>query len=284
MIKSRQYFCLGEKCVIEKLLIVPPFRLGAVFQNEACFLYFKEEGPLLNAPTEKIKLYRNEGVLLKCGNYFADFIRQGVQGSYEIYAIHLYPEVLKDIYRDEIPAFIKPSQKPFFAQKIEQQDITERFIESLLFYFDHPQLVNEELLRLKLKELILLLLQTKNADTILELISHLFMPRKASISEVLHTHLFSSLSMEELARLCGLSLSSFKREFKKLYGESPARYIREKRLEKARELLEVSAYSVSEIAFQLGFSDPGYFAKSFHEKWGCSPTDYRKALKESAAG
>lgn len=74
MMISRKRFDLNKKCVIEKVVIKTPFRYGAIFQNEAYFLYFREGASILSAPTEKLKIQTNESILLKCGNYFADMI------------------------------------------------------------------------------------------------------------------------------------------------------------------------------------------------------------------
>jgi AraC family transcriptional regulator, exoenzyme S synthesis regulatory protein ExsA len=279
MIIYRQQLKIENQCVVERLLIVPPFRMEAVFPNEACFLHFKEGEVLIKAPTEKWHLLRKESVLLKCGHYFADFISQAPAATWEVYAVHLHPAILKEIYQGEISTFIHAQKQPPFVQKLPPQDIIDRFIDSLLFYLDHPQLASEELLRLKVKELILLLLQTTNADHVLGLVSALFSPRKATVQEVIHAHLYSDLSLAELARLSALSLSSFKREFQKMYRDSPGNYIRNKRLERAKEILQYTDFSVSEVAYQVGFNDPAYFARAFHRRYLCAPSDFRKKLQ-----
>jgi AraC family transcriptional regulator, exoenzyme S synthesis regulatory protein ExsA len=72
MIVSRQHFDLGNKRVIEKLIIKTPFRFEAMFQNEACFVYFKNGTTILSSPTEKLEIGSTESVLLNCSYYFAD--------------------------------------------------------------------------------------------------------------------------------------------------------------------------------------------------------------------
>lgn len=231
---------------------------------------------MLASPTERIELYEKESVLLRCGNYFAEVIQEAPMGICEIYAIHLYPDILRQVYKDEIPEFIKPDQSSVFARKIVHHSVISHFIDSLSFYFDNPELVSPELLRLKLKELILLLLQTKNADTVLELISQLFSPRHTTIQEVMQAHLYSPLTVAQLAQLAGQSLSTFKRDFHKHFNDTPANYIREKRLERAAELLQHSRYSVSEIAYEVGFNDTSHFARLFREHYKMSASAYRK--------
>lgn len=276
MIIDRKHFDLNNKCVIEKLLIKTPFRHGAIFQNEACFLYIKNGESILNSPTENLNIYVSESVLLKCGSYFADLIQKSENENCEIFAIHLHKDILQNLYRDEVPSFIKPNRKKYFAQKIKRHDIIIHFIESLNFYFQNPSLVNDDLLKLKIKELILLLLQTNNAENIISLFSHLFTPRQANFKEIIQFHLFTNITIPELALLSGRSLSAFKRDFENYFKDTPANYIKEQKLLKASELLYSTDFSISEISYEVGFNDISHFTKLFKLKYNSTPSQYRK--------
>ena len=83
------------------------------------------------------------------------------------------------------------------------------------------------------------------------------------------------MKVEELSQQTNLSISSFKREFVKLYNDTPANYIKIRKLEKAAELLLISDERISDIAFSCGFKDLSNFTKSFHEKYQTTPTNYR---------
>ncbi|MDR7132552.1 AraC-like DNA-binding protein [Algoriphagus sp. 4150] len=277
MIKSRRHIDLNGRTIIEKLKVLPPLRQNPVFQDEACFLYFSEGGSHISAPTEKVTIKENESVLLKCGTYFADLFQNRSSGICEVCVIHFFPDVLERVFKEEIPFFVKQKKSGSYTYSVSQKNVIDHFIESLNFYFDNPEMAKEEILYLKIKELILLLLHTEAADTILELYSYLFTPQKASISEVIETHLYSNLSLDQMAFLAGLSLSTFKREFKKHFHDTPANYIRNKRMKKAADLLIRSSLTVSEISFQTGYEDPSYFSRLFYQKFGMLPSDYRKS-------
>jgi len=103
----------------------------------------------------------------------------------------------------------------------------------------------------------------------------LFSPTTYSFTQIIDAHIFSDLSTEDLAQLTNLSLSSFKREFKRVYNDSPANYIRNKKLEKAAELLVISPERITDIAYDTGFNDLAHFSKCFQEKFGTSPSGYR---------
>src|SRR5690606_21051032 len=152
----------------------------------------------------------------------------------QVIIVTFYPDILKRIYDRELPAlFQKPKQliSNKSNEKISNDFLVEKYIEGLLFYFENPALVNEDILVLKLKEIILLLAQSQNAEAIQSVLSQLFKPMSYSFKQVIEANLFSQLTIDQLAELNNLSVSSFKREFAKLYNDSPGSYIRTKKLQ-----------------------------------------------------
>ena len=117
MILSHQKFDFEKKCLIEKIIIQAPFRFTGNFQNEACFIYFVEGKTQINSPYEQKEIAHEESVLLKCGNYFANLLKYSTAERYEILVFHLYPDILRKIYIDEIPTFIKPPNNKSFIHK-----------------------------------------------------------------------------------------------------------------------------------------------------------------------
>nr|WKN37508.1 helix-turn-helix transcriptional regulator [Tunicatimonas sp. TK19036] len=281
MILHHQKFDFKGQCLIEKVIIEAPFRFAVDFHDEACFIYFSEGTATLNSPHEQTRIAPQESVLLKCGPYFADLIQRHTAGRYDILVFHLFPHILRTLYQHELPSFVKPSERKSFIRKVVPDDTVQKFVESLYFYFDHPSLVSDDLLELKVKELILLLVQTKNATSIERLFAELFTPREVTIQEVVQQHLFSDISVEDLARLAHTSVSTFNRQFQNLFQSTPANYIKTKRLERARELLAVSTFTVGEIAFQTGFHDVAHFSRSFKAAYGTSPSDYRLSVNKA---
>ena len=75
--------------------------------------------------------------------------------------------------------------------------------------------------------------------------------------------------------MTNLSLSSFKREFKKNYNDTPANYIRNKKLEKSAELLALSEERITDVAFDCGFNSTQYFATVFKKWTGKSPSAHK---------
>lgn len=86
----------------------------------------------------------------------------------------------------------------------------------------------------------------------------------------------SSLSVETISATLGLSRVQMYRKVKQLTGQSPVELIRLMRLKKAERLLKVTKMTVSEIAYEIGFSSPSYFSKCFKDHFGCQPGEARE--------
>ncbi len=277
MIIDRSTFKYNDKVIIEKIKITTPFKYEAIFENSGCFIYFKDRAPKLMTADQNIQVNSQEAVLLKCGNHFMELLKHTDEEEVEAMIIHLYPELLKKLYANELPKQIQLNECPVNSEVIVSKEVIAKFIESLEFYFINPTLINNDLLELKIKELILLLIQSKNVCSIQELITDLYSAQNVQLKNVIELHKYSNLNQEELAKLCNLSLSSFKREFKKVFNDTPNNYMTDLKLKRAKELLSVTEMPISEIAFGVGFNDPLYFTRAFKKKIGSSPSQYRSA-------
>jgi AraC-like DNA-binding protein len=87
-----------------------------------------------------------------------------------------------------------------------------------------------------------------------------------------------ALTVADLAREAGLSPAHFSREFRRLFGESPHRYLLTRRLERAAALLRNTDRSVTEICLDVGWSSVGSFTTSFGRMFGATPTEYRASF------
>jgi len=87
----------------------------------------------------------------------------------------------------------------------------------------------------------------------------------------------STLRVSALAQRCGISEVYFRQEFKRFYGKAPLEYLKERRIELAKMLLDTGLYTVTEVAFRAGFENSSYFSAEFRRMVGKSPKEYRDA-------
>ncbi len=157
---------------------------------------------------------------------------------------------------------------------INGNEVLAACMESIMLLFKNPALADEEVLALKLKEIVLILSKVDNSG-VRQILSNLFNPATVAFKKTIEAHLFSQLSLEDLASLTNNSLSGFQRQFKVLYQTTAASYIKNKRLDKSAELLEISDLSITEISHECLFSDVAHFSNSFKEKYNSTPSQYR---------
>lgn len=94
---------------------------------------------------------------------------------------------------------------------------------------------------------------------------------------VIHAHLGDeTFDVEQLARSMAMSRMHLHRRLKPLVNQSPAHYIRDLRLVRAKTMIEKEDMSIGEICFLVGFQSQSHFTKAFVEKFGVRPTAYRR--------
>lgn len=87
------------------------------------------------------------------------------------------------------------------------------------------------------------------------------------------------LTVEQLARDCGMSVSAFYRVFAQVTGKSPMQYLNEYRLKQAAKLLTQPGFTLAAIAQTCGFCDEFHLSRNFKRHYGLSPSQYRKQLR-----
>ncbi|QDV62353.1 MULTISPECIES: helix-turn-helix domain-containing protein [Crateriforma] len=99
-----------------------------------------------------------------------------------------------------------------------------------------------------------------------------------SISHIEH-NFNQPITLDELVQMSGMSRRSFIRTFEDAMGTSPINYLIQRRLREACHLLKSTHRSITDIAFDVGFSDSNYFSRQFRNMIGHSPREYRKPFK-----
>lgn len=85
------------------------------------------------------------------------------------------------------------------------------------------------------------------------------------------------LDVDQLARVALMARSHFIREFRRVFGETPYRYLQRRRVERAMFMLRHGTDSVTEVCAEVGFTSLGTFSRTFAAIVGVPPTAYREA-------
>ncbi len=157
---------------------------------------------------------------------------------------------------------------------IPKNQIIPDFIYSLKPYCDEAGRINETFAAVKYEELLLILLQHQP-----ELAGILFtygMPGKVDLEEFMNRNYIFNTSIQNFAFLTGRSLSAFKRDFQKIFRNTPNRWLVQKRLQEAYFLIEKKNKKPADIYLELGFEDLSHFSFAFRKLFGYTPTALAK--------
>lgn len=164
-------------------------------------------------------------------------------------------------YKEEVPYFV-----------IENDDYIASFISSLSSNTFTNNSYSNALLVLKFEEIILYLLN-KYGNKFEYYLHSLISKEVSPFKNIVESNVHSNLKLEEIAFLCNMSLSTFKRHFTNEYKEPPGKWLQDKRLQKAKDLLQGGELKASDIYLDIGYNNLSNFSIAFKNKFGISPTD-----------
>ena len=100
--------------------------------------------------------------------------------------------------------------------------------------------------------------------------------RVQRVKTLIESSIDRELTVSEMARFVDLSVSHLQHLFKDEMGQSPAQYVQELRLMRAKDLLESSSLSIKQIMFRIGAKDRSNFERRFKRAYKLTPVQYRK--------
>jgi AraC-like DNA-binding protein len=190
----------------------------------------------------------------------------------EYILVSLKYELVKEFTKmAELSITPKREIAPVTVNTVDKQ--LSKYIDSLEPYFIEPEKVEASLVKIKLLELLFYLAGGDNQ--ILEQVLDLRETYRSNITSTVEENIMNSLSLNQLAVLAGRSLSSFRRDFLAIYNMPPSQWIRQKRLEKAQELLLSTTMTVTDICYTLGFENIAHFSRLFKSRFGYPPSEFR---------
>lgn len=139
------------------------------------------------------------------------------------------------------------------------------YFDSLMPYFDEPEKLTENLARVKTIEAIELLLRNPLLKNFLFDFSE---PHKIDLEAYMNRYFSYNVPIIQFATLTGRSLSSFKRDFAKLFSTSPEKWLQNRRLEMAYFLISQKKKRPTEVYLEVGFENLSHFSTAFKNKFG----------------
>jgi AraC-like DNA-binding protein len=158
--------------------------------------------------------------------------------------------------------------------KLDKHPLLDNYIASLTPYLPMTGQEKEHFLSLKNRELLLITLKLNPA-----LRNELFdfsEPGKIDLESFMNQNFRFNVSLQRFGYLTGRSLTSFKRDFEKIFNKAPGRWLLEKRLQEAYFLMEKKGEKPTDVYHEVGFEDLSHFSFAFKKMYGMSPNQLKK--------
>lgn len=227
--------------------------------------------------SEKVEMKSGDAVFIKKGVYTT---KQYLDVDHCIVAFMLNDDFIRKFLQEHsdlrLPASSGQSHK-----SIHPIDVNEGF-ESLVYsvanYLKQGKEIPEALVEIKFKELLFnIVLNPKNLS-IAQHFNSIQATDNTDLELVMQKNFTHDLSLEEFARICGRSLSTFKRDFQDCFKQTPGKWLMEKRLDFARSLLVSTTMNINEICYDSGFKNNSHFNRAFKDRFALPPLQFRQAF------
>lgn len=243
----------------------------AVFITTPLILYVSKGAQAVSNPDGR-RVTVNEGEMIffpKDVYLVSDYVTD--RGVFEATLFFLSDDVLGAFFAQT------SSDRVDAKQDARQEPVTMKATDQISDYIKSLQSVylngstSKELVSLKSLELLYLIPRPAN-NAFLQAVSQLRLsPKKRDLEPFMEKYFCKNLRLEDYAMLTGRSVSAFVRDFKKTYNLTPNQWIIDKRLQKARALLEARGTTVTDVAIEVGYESVSHFISAYKKRFGVTP-------------
>jgi AraC-like DNA-binding protein len=243
------------------------FKSDIMFEHHMLVLFISGETKIVQADATYI--FKTGDIFLIPRNQLATIINYPKDGKpHKTVVMHLSTSILRDFY-----ANLDVKVKTIESKKIyhfSNHPLVESCLSSLIPYFEMKELP-KNIASLKITEAISILRSIdKDVDHIL---GNFEDPGKVDLADYMEKNFMFNLPLEKFGYLTGRSLTTFKRDFSKLFNTTPQRWLTKKRLELAHYYLSEKKRKPAEIYLETGFENLSHFSFAFKKQFGVTPTE-----------
>ena len=244
-----------------------------IILNQNTFSFLIEGNKEVVFDTTTLAIDNSKFLIMKSGHCLMTEKLSDTQNYRSVLLFFSNEILLKFIQKNELNRNELSEYKSVYSFKYDE--FIKRFVNSLLDISKLSKNIQKRILEVKFEEIILYLTEIYGTEFLQSLLKKSNKNSQKFIQTV-ETNWMNKLTLKELAFLCNMSVSTFKREFEKQYAESPIKWFQNKRLEYAHQLLNKEQKSSSEIYVEVGYENLSSFIQAYKSKYGITPKQYHK--------
>ncbi|AYL94405.1 helix-turn-helix transcriptional regulator [Mucilaginibacter celer] len=206
------------------------------------------------------------------------------RGNYQIFPSDEYSSLLIFMENEFVDYFLD-SHVPEFRHERQSAGLppftfkTSTFIDAnvakIMQHITHPQDYSRCIVKFAAHQVLLQILSNDKSKTFVSFLKDLVSQKKVDLAYFMETNFNRQLSIDDMARLTGRSVSAFKKEFTDRFNTTPVKWQLNRRLEYAEYQLKHSNDPVAAVAYSSGFENISHFSKVYKQRFGTSPKSTR---------
>lgn len=270
------YLVVEFKCPIKE-------ELFAAWSECHSFVYVLQGQKKWITPANEYLVKANQSIFLRKGAFKN---QQYFQESFCVLMFFMKDDFIRrcveeDIKRESIP--LKQIAHPDIVYRINVTDSLQTLYHSFFSYLKAPNKTPQKIIELKFREMLLNICCDRNNEAIRNVLYTLSQNLEGAIERVMEEQYMYNMKIDEYARLSGRSVSSFKREFTKLYNTTPGKWLLARRLKLATEYMLNTDLPIQQISYECGFESDSHFIRSFKSHYSKTPKQWREAKIKALA-
>lgn len=228
---------------------------------------------------EQFMASQNQVVFIPKGRYMiSDIIPKN--GEFEAVFFFIEDSLINEFLNSKKGLFQSNTN---FNYVMKYSDNLKIFTETILMLYQNNRNEYKEITKLKLLELLHLFYNSDQKNNFIQILISLQNQTKRNIKEIMELNFDKPLLIEDYAFLTGRSISSFRRDFKRKYDTTPKKWLLEKKLYKAKQLLSSTNLSINQISLEIGFDNTSHFISLFRKSYNETPKQFlirKRMMKE----
>lgn len=262
----------GSSCILYKRLPEPAFDKESYLSASVISMVLKGE--------QRITTYEGDLFVIPAGNMIymprdlytiSDLLPDS--DHFESLLFFLDDGLIQQFISDVRPQAASDGGKNSVTQLPVSRSI-QRYVDALKTFLRERTPLDESFVQIKLLELLHLLRLEDSHGTFERILLNAGQRKRRNLISLMENNFDKPLRVEDYACLSGRSLSSFRRDFKRLFGTTPQQWLKQKRLEKALQLLGSTKMNVTQVAFDVGYENISYFIQEFRKRYNISPKQF----------
>lgn len=231
------------------------------------------------ADEESISIQNDHFLIIKAGNCLMTENISPLNSTYRSMLLFFTDDALLSVLKKYAFEFTTPqTHRPYLIAAYDPY--LKNLVTALEAINQLAEAAQRQLLRIKFEELLVYLIQKEGVEFLAPILN----PQddgKRRFLKVVESNKLEKLSLQELAFLCNMSLSSFKRLFREYYKMAPMKWFQTQRLEHAKFLLNIQHKRPVEIFEEVGYESLSNFIQAFKKRYGYTPKKYQAGKVDS---